>query len=409
MMLKFPCGVCGKSVKKNALCCDLCNQWIHIKCHNIDKKTYNILSNSYEEWYCKTCLNQHLPFSSVSDNKFLQDNKLRENPIEYHIQEEIDKMHKALGDYEETPSKYYYSLSEFNNIPLSGNYSGVFHLNIESLSAHISELQEFLNISNAKFDTVCITESRIKKDKVSLSNLTIPGYAIESQPTESTKGGVLLYISDDLRYKCRSDLTVYKPKDLESIFIEVLKSNGKNLIIGGIYKHPNLYTEEFIESYLLKLLDTITKENKDIILMSDFNINLLNHDTNEAISHFIDTMYQNSIQPHILAPTRVIANSKTLIDNIFTNFINTDSKAGNLTLSTSDYLPQFLFLQENKKTKPNRNSKISSRDFSKFDKVQFLKELKAINWEELLEHDQAIIIIIIILYLFSVRRYINKR
>ena len=42
---KFPCGVCLKTVANNhnALCCDSCYKWIHIKCNFLNKYTYKKL------------------------------------------------------------------------------------------------------------------------------------------------------------------------------------------------------------------------------------------------------------------------------------------------------------------------------------------------------------------------------
>ena len=39
-MVKFSCGICQKAVAKKvkAICCDLCNKWIHTACNNLDKK-----------------------------------------------------------------------------------------------------------------------------------------------------------------------------------------------------------------------------------------------------------------------------------------------------------------------------------------------------------------------------------
>ena len=62
-------------------------------------------------------------------------------------------------------------------------------------------------------------------------------YNIESTPTESEKGGTLLYISSDLNYKVRSDLKIYKANELESAFVEVINKDQNNYIIGCIYKH----------------------------------------------------------------------------------------------------------------------------------------------------------------------------
>ena len=46
--------------------------------------------------------------------------------------------------------------------------------------------------------------------------------------------------------------------------------------------------------------------------------------------------------PHIIQTTRVTSNSKTLVDSIFSNILNPDSVSGNLTVTVSNYLSQFL-------------------------------------------------------------------
>ena len=48
------------------------------------------------------------------------------------------------------------------------------------------------------------------------------GYNIEHTPTESSAGGTLIYIRDNLNYKVRKDLIMHKEKLLESSFIEIL-------------------------------------------------------------------------------------------------------------------------------------------------------------------------------------------
>ena len=54
------------------------------------------------------------------------------------------------------------------------------------------------------------------------TNLDIPGYAFEHTPTESSAGGTLKYISNGISYVPQNDLQIYSPKELESIFIEIL-------------------------------------------------------------------------------------------------------------------------------------------------------------------------------------------
>ena len=96
-----------------------------------------------------------------------------------------------------------------------------------------------------------------------------------------------------------------------------------NLIVGCIYKHPCMDICTFNDHYLNPLLDNLSKEtNITFVLLGDFSIDLLNFDTSEYVSTFLDDLASNSLQPQILLPTRISNNSKTLI-NIFRNIPNT--------------------------------------------------------------------------------------
>ena len=50
----YLCSVCKKSVlnQHKAICCDHCNQWVHIKCNNWNDLDYNLLKSKNENWYC---------------------------------------------------------------------------------------------------------------------------------------------------------------------------------------------------------------------------------------------------------------------------------------------------------------------------------------------------------------------
>ena len=65
-------------------------------------------------------------------------------------------------------------------------------------------------------------------------------------PSKSANGGALLYIRDTINNKLRPDLNkAEKEKELESIFIEILKETSKNVRIGCIYRHPYMHLKEF--------------------------------------------------------------------------------------------------------------------------------------------------------------------
>ena len=109
---------------------------------------------------------------------------------------------------------------------------------------------------------IAISESRIRKNKEPLSNINITGYDYEYTYTESEKGGTLIYVSQDLKYKNRKDLNNTKKRELESSFIEIINKNRKNTIVGCIYKHPDMSVSEFNTDYLTPLLNKISFEKK---------------------------------------------------------------------------------------------------------------------------------------------------
>ena len=51
-----------------AICCDLCNNWIHLKCSSVAKQDYSHLNN--KEWICSSCYSPL--FSTLNNDCFLE-------------------------------------------------------------------------------------------------------------------------------------------------------------------------------------------------------------------------------------------------------------------------------------------------------------------------------------------------
>ena len=92
-----------------------------------------------------------------------------------------------------------------------------------------------------------------------------------------------------------------------------------NIIIGCIYKHPSMDLNDFNTNYLNNLLDKVSKEQKSVFLLGDFNVNLLNYNDHNPTNEFLDSLASNSFVSYILQPTRLTSHSKALIDNTFSN------------------------------------------------------------------------------------------
>ena len=88
--------------------------------------------------------------------------------------------------------------------------------------------------------------------------------------------------------------------------------------------------------------------------MGDFNINLLNCNIDKNTSDYVDTLYSHAFFPAINSPTQIIANSKTLINNIFYNDVTKNVIAGNITTSISDYRTQFLLISNQNPSSQNQ-------------------------------------------------------
>ena len=70
---QFPCSICTKNVRdnQNALECDLCHDWVHMKCNKLDQKGYNYHKNHLEAHFsCLNCLTNNIPFSNLDNNQF---------------------------------------------------------------------------------------------------------------------------------------------------------------------------------------------------------------------------------------------------------------------------------------------------------------------------------------------------
>ena len=234
--------------------------------------------------------------------------------------------------------------------------------------------------TNINFNILAISETRILKDTNTVKNTNIPNFSFEFTPTELIAGGTLLYIADHLAYQNQNDLNLYRTNNLESTFIEITNPNESNIIVGCIYRHPKMDLFDIIYYYLNPLLEKLAKEQKTVFLLGDFNFDLLKYEQYKAINEFLDFLSSNMFLPHNVQPTRITSQSKTLIDNIFPNYISQDIVSGNLTATISDDLPKFLIAPHIFSNVPNSKTNITECDWSKFNHEEFILDYYSEDW-----------------------------
>ena len=83
-------------------------------------------------------------------------------------------------------------------------------MNISSTSYHIDDLTAFINNCKIKSKLIGLSETRLRKNRQSLSNIYLENYVYESTSTQSSKGRTMLYVDKQLTYRLRKDIMMYK-------------------------------------------------------------------------------------------------------------------------------------------------------------------------------------------------------
>jgi hypothetical protein len=164
--------------------------------------------------------------------------------------------------------------------------------------------------------------------------------------SNSSKGGVGVYIKDTLKYKMRHDLCIFIPNIFESIFIEI-NLGHKKLIIGTVYR-PNSYPNADIDIFMQTMNDLqqlLAAENKETYLMGDMNIDLLKCSNHLKTGEYLESVFSHGFLPLITKPTRITDHSATLIDHIYANKLDILSTSGIIINDISDHFGVFAIIK----------------------------------------------------------------
>ena len=116
-----------------------------------------------------------------------------------------------------------------------------------------------------------------------------------------------------------------------------------------------------------------------VVLLGDYNINLLNCDSDKKTCDFLKLILSFPFLPRIIKPTRITLRSQTLIDSIFINELHSNIVAGNITTDTYNHLTQFVAIPG------DWHIEISSQDiygknYKNLNSNEFKEDFNIINW-----------------------------
>ena len=160
---------------------------------------------------------------------------------------------------------------------------------------------------------ICINETRLDK---SIKNLEvgIQGYKLTRCNRNRNGWGVAIYTRNIIPYR-PVDGSGLVPKNVEALCIEVRKPNGKRIIISIWHRLLNSNSE--IRDCFETLLQNTDKEDKEIMITGDYNIDLLPKGQLENQAKAAQKNPKHLQMSQLInQPTGITESTKTLIDLI---------------------------------------------------------------------------------------------
>ena len=65
----YPCSICSKKFRLNAIYCNGCKQWTHTRCADLNIAELEYYSHVEDDWFCRHCISNMFPFTQISDDE----------------------------------------------------------------------------------------------------------------------------------------------------------------------------------------------------------------------------------------------------------------------------------------------------------------------------------------------------
>ena len=219
---------------------------------------------------------------------------------------------------------------------------------------------------------------------MSTKNLQIPGYVSLHQTRKNRRGGGLcIFLLESLSYKVRDDLAV-NSSAIECLCVEVFNKDSKSIVLNLAYRPPNGDPNE-LENHFNNILLKREITNKELVLVGDFNINVLDFNESQMVQNFVNLMFRHGLIPTINKTTRVTKNTATAIDHIITILvINAEFKTGII-----NHLPIFFIFKCVVDSTESREEFIYKRNYSSYSTETLKQKLREVNWNEVIKSSNA--------------------
>ena len=305
-------------------------------------------------------------------------------PLLNDIDPDENFFNEVYGGLSENGSLYY-SVTNVGAAIGAGAFS-IVSLNIRSFRKNYDVFQAVLSSANVSPDIMVFSETWLSEP------VDIDGYvSFHSFRCERRSGGISVFIKDIYPANIMADFSVVNDT-IESCAVRIsLQNFFFNLV--AIYRPHSDSISNFSDHLNSILGNDSLKDNS--LLIGDFNINLLDQESNEVV-YFSSTMRTFNFMPLITKPTRFPADnlnqSVSLIDHIWSNFsYNCIERVGILIDNTTDHCTSFLVFSKaiigNNNLSDSIEVKfrlINSENFCKFEHC-----VSAVDWRIINEYNDV--------------------
>ena len=256
------------------------------------------------------------------------------------------------------------------------DYKGlkIAHLNVRGILNKIGEIR--LLLLDSKLDVLAITETHLKGD-INSSEISVDGYKIaRCDRMHKSCGGCMIYYSNNLSCYERADLLT----DIEAVWINIT-CDSQQLIIGCIYRPPD--DSQFYEIFY-STLERIWMKRKNILLMGDFNADLLPERDPELKSEgrrLLRVLSSFDLYNVIAQPTRITSSSSTLLDLVITSNTSKIVNSGVFDPGLSDHCLVFAVVKFKRDKAPPKI--ITTRNYKHVDIQPFQRDMEKTPWSVL--------------------------
>ena len=295
--------------------------------------------------------------------------KEKKNDFFFDKREQRDAIFKSV--FENFKNCTY--LSPNSDSPNHNNSLTILHLNIRSLNKNFDELYDFLVSFRLRPDVICLTETRIYNDP--LDNITIPQYKFFHVDSQSSAGGVAVYVSDNITCKLCPDQ--YIMSNSECLWLELCKSNStEKFIVGTVYRHPDQSTVKIFVDGFSDCLNDLCTSSKPYYTLGDFNINMLKSKRTSISHDYINLIVANGAVPTITKPRRVTPEFSSIIDHITTNDSIHQIDSFIFKVDVTEHYPILCKIDERKSNNLKNHPDEYYGDKSKFAAESFCEDLE---------------------------------